>query len=214
MTAATGKAGNTGPLRRALLLALALAAGLGAGDLRAAGSDDPDWPCIQRKVPEISLGQMWGGVPPTADWRDDPELVRLAARLAERRNPLEAVETEAAAYAATLPPEARAEKLAQLFAAILHHVNLERGAVVTGIGRYAHKQADLAARVEAQQVELVDLRRAPAPDQGRIEELEDRLAWDVRVFKERSQSLTYVCESPVLLEARAFEIARRLAAML
>lgn len=198
-----------------ILSALAVAAALGAG--RPAGAatyEDPDWPCIQRKVPEISLGQMWAGPPLEGNWRDDPEVVRLAEMFAERRMPLEAVEAAAAAYAATLDLEARPQKLAQLFAAVLSRINRERGEIVSGIGRYAHKQTDLAQRVEAEQAELRALEAAPEPDLDRVEELQDTLAWDVRVFRERAQSLTYVCESPVLLEQRAFAIARLLAEMI
>ena len=32
--------------------------------------------------------------------------------------------------------------------------------------------------------------------------------WDTRIFTERQQMLTAVCESPVLLERRLFELAR------
>lgn len=196
------------------LCVLVLAAGLlGVGPAQAATYDDPDWPCIQRQVPEISLGQMWAGPQPEGDWRDDPETVRLAGMLAERRMPIEAVEAAAAAYAGTLDPEARPQKLAQLLAAILSRINRERGEIVEGIGRYARRQTDLAGRVEDRQAELVALEAAPAPDLDRVEELQDTLAWDVRVFRERAQSLAYVCEAPVLLEQRAFAIARLLAGM-
>jgi hypothetical protein len=44
--------------------------------------------------------------------------------------------------------------------------------------------------------------------------LRQKLAWDTRIFRERSQSLTYVCETPVLLERRAFELARALAGLI
>lgn len=39
--------------------ALALALLLGAAPGRAADAADPDWPCIQRRVPHLSLGQVW-----------------------------------------------------------------------------------------------------------------------------------------------------------
>ena len=51
-------------------------------------------------------------------------------------------------------------------------------------------------------------------DWDRIEELQDALAWDIRVYKERAQALTFVCETPVLLEQRAFAIARTLAELM
>lgn len=200
-------------LRRVAPAVLVLAAVLIAGaPARSATFEDPDWPCIQRKVPEISLAQMWAGPQPGAD--ADAAVEGLAQRLAQRRSGLDAVEAEAAAWASGLDPADRPQRLAQLFAAILDHVNRERAAIIEGIGRYAHKQEQLARRVEDRQSELVALRAAPEPDLDRVEELQDRLAWDIRVFRERAQSLTYVCETPVLLESRAFSIARLLAGMI
>ena len=43
---------------------------------------------------------------------------------------------------------------------------------------------------------------------GRIQALD----WDQRIFTERQQSLTYVCETPVILEQRAFALGRIIAA--
>ena len=45
-------------------------------------------------------------------------------------------------------------------------------------------------------------------------ELETKFAWDRRIFQERSQSLTYVCEVPQLLEQRLGELARLIQARL
>jgi hypothetical protein len=192
-------------------LAGALAA---AGPGAAANLVDPDWPCVQRKVPVLSIGQMWSEPIPEDDWQADPAVARLAPMLALRRTPIEEVETRAAAFAEGIPEAERAEKLAELFAGVLDAIQDERNAVIEGIGRYARRQTALAEAVEARQQELARLRAAPERDWDRIEEIEDTLAWDTRIYKERAQSLTYVCEAPVLLERRAFEIARLLAGMI
>ena len=44
--------------------------------------------------------------------------------------------------------------------------------------------------------------------------MEDKLRWDTRIYQDRQKSLTYVCESPVILEQRAFAVARMIAAEL
>ncbi len=178
----------------------------------AATFDDPDWPCVQRKVPTLSVGQMWPGPPPEGDWRDDPELAGLVDVVAARRTSLDDVKALADAYAAKLPAEARAPRMALLFAGVLDRIDVERGQIITGIGRYAHKQADVSARIKEREAEIATLEAAPEPDLDKIEELRDTLNWDIRVYRERSQALTYVCETPVLLEQRAFAIARILAA--
>ena len=43
-----------------LLLGMALL----AGAAQAQDHADPDWPCVQRKQPHLSLGQMWTGPQP------------------------------------------------------------------------------------------------------------------------------------------------------
>src|SRR5229473_4494197 len=69
--------------------------------LAVAGSSDPcfaadprypDWPCVQAKVPEISLAAVWAG-PPLDDahnkWKDDAKVSALVPKLAARRTPLD-----------------------------------------------------------------------------------------------------------------------------
>lgn len=67
----------------AVAIALTLLAARTAG---AAGSED--WPCVQRKVPEISLAAVWAGPPldeAALKWRTDPGIAGLVERLAARR---------------------------------------------------------------------------------------------------------------------------------
>ena len=57
----------------------------------AADTRYPDWPCVQSKVPEISLAAVWAG-PPLDDvadkWKDDARISPLVSKLAARRTPL------------------------------------------------------------------------------------------------------------------------------
>ena len=46
--------------------------------------------------------------------------------------------------------------------------------------------------------------------QERTAALTEKLQWDRRIYRERDQSLTYVCEVPVLLEQRLFALARHI----
>ena len=180
----------------------------------AAEFDDPEWPCIQRKVEEISLFQRWSGPMPEGDWQQDSTIRDLAQRIAPRRVTLEEVELQAREFADRFEGEERAEQLGELFAAVLDNIQRERRLVFNGIGRYAIRQASLSDQVEEQQAELVRLNAAEEKDWDTIEEAEDRLAWDVRIYRERAQALTYVCESPILLEQRAFAIGRLLSGMI
>lgn len=196
-----------------LLGALVLAA---QGPAEAAEFTDPTWPCVQRKVEEIAMFQMWAGPMPEGDWREDPDVERLAAAITPRRVSLEEVEAQAAAFLESVPEDQRGEKAAQLFNAVLDMIQSERQQVLDGIARYARSQATLSDQVEEQQLELVRLNQLEedGKDRDRIEELEDKLAWDTRVYRERAQSLQFVCETPVLLEQRAFAIGRVLSGMI
>ena len=51
---------------------------------------------------------------------------------------------------------------------------------------------------------------SPAPASAAASALEDALRWDTRIHDERNAALAYVCESPVILEQRAFALAREI----
>ncbi|TPE52143.1 hypothetical protein [Amaricoccus solimangrovi] len=202
---------KSGRASLAALTALALGLPLAAGPARAADQSDPDWPCVQRKVPSLSMGQMWAGPPAEGDWQEDPEIARLAGVMAARRTTLDEVKALAGDYAAKLDPDARPGRMALLFQGVLDRINSERADVMSGISRYAHHQIELSDGVKAEEAALAALKADPKADPDKVEEAQDKLNWNIRVYRERAQSLTYVCETPVLLEQRAFAIARILA---
>ena len=183
------------------------------GAARAASSEDPDWPCVQRKVPEISAGMIWAGPPveeQQSDWRDDYVVAQLAGTLAARRVDIEDAKSRIAAFAAEQEAD-RNDKLTLLFTGILHRINIERGQIIAGIKRYAKRQTALAERIEALTVEYNALPAAESEsERSKLEELEQQLVWDTRVYDERERSLIYVCEQPVLLEQRAFALSREI----
>lgn len=203
-------------LVRGVLTTFPLAAVIGFSPAYGAGDPaNPDWPCIQRKVPEISAGMVWAG-PEVSEadrsWEASPRIAALAGEIAARRVPIEAAQAEIDAFAATLGPD-KNERLTALFAAVLHLINAERTEIMAGIERYERRQRALADRIRAATTELNALRRKQdrgEADDARLKALEEQLLWDTRVFDERQQSLTYVCESPVLLEQRLFAVARHI----
>lgn len=194
----------------ALAFALLL---LGSEALRAADPDDPDWPCIQRKVPEISAGMVWAGPPIDGleqEWRAEAEIAALAQRIAARSTPVEDGKKAVEAFAAQLAA-GKDHKLSLLFAATLATVNAERGSIIEGIQRYARRQAKLAERIQHQTEELNQLPHDGTKSQrARRRELEEQRLWDTRIYEERERSLGYVCEQPVLLEQRIFALAREI----
>jgi hypothetical protein len=166
-----------------------------------------DWPCIQRKVGELTAAQMWDGpdVATAAGWRDDPGVAALAAELAQRRVPLDEAASRIERFAAAAGPD-RDAKLTALFARVLERINAERARLVAGIERYARKQRQLADRIR----EIGNAGREAEPSGATLPDQEERLRWDTRIYDERQAALAYVCESPTLLEQRVFALAREI----
>lgn len=177
----------------------------------AAMNSDPDWPCIQRKVPELSLGQIWNGpeLPASArDWSKDADVSELVKELAARRLPIDEAQEDIRSFAAGLPADQKDGRMTMLVQGLFDHMNAERSQVISGIARYAHNQLELAARLRKEASELDALRAKPDADAMEIERRTYRLTWETRVFEERVQSLTYVCEVPTLIEQRLYALAK------
>jgi hypothetical protein len=201
------------------LLAMVAALGLVyASHAVAADAQDPDWPCIQRKVSEISPAQVWNGPPLGAvedAWRNDDAVAELAATIASRRTELADAKTKITDFATSAGAD-RNQRLTLLFAGVLASINAERSSIMAGIGRYARRQHALAEKISGEAAELDRL-----PPQGGTqdevahrEELTEAQEWDTRIFRERERSLRYVCELPTVLEQRAFALGKEVTAQL
>lgn len=192
---------------------LILLAMLGIGPGHAAEGTDPTWPCIQRKQPHLSLGQMWAGPVPDQAIRDlsrQPRIAELAARLEQRRLPIEQAEQDIAAFA----DDADAPDLTALMVAVFDRIEPDRSALIDGIARYGQQQVRLSRTIQDRRDRMAQMQQADEPDFDAIDAEEKALDWDQRIFTERQQSLTYVCETPVILEQRAFALARAISSHL
>ncbi len=140
----------------------------------------------------------------------------LAADLAARRAPIEEAERRIEEFAASLDPDVRDEKLTELFAGVLETINRDRASLINGIKRYARTQRALSEEIRQANAALRELpREESTPEQrARRRELEEHRDWNARLFDERENSLTYLCQQPVVLEQRAFALAREIAAQL
>ncbi len=180
----------------------------GARPLAAAG-EDPDWPCVQRLVPEIAPGMIWAGPPlDSVDGEPRPAIDALASELAARRVPLEDAEAQVERFAGTLEGGPKDGQLTRLFARTLEDINRDRSSIIQGIRKFARGQRTLAERINARNDQLSAL----GADQVALRDaLLAEQAWDLRVYEDRRSSLGYLCEQPVLLEQRAFALARTIA---
>lgn len=175
----------------------------------AATGEDPDWPCVQRLVPEIAPGMIWAGPPlDSVEAESNPTIDELAGELAARRVPLEEAEAQVEDFANTLADKHKDEQLTRLFARTLEIINSDRSSIIEGIKKYARGQRALAETINEKNERLIEL---PKDQVLEREALIAERDWDVRIYDDRARSLTYLCEQPVLLEQRAFALARALA---
>ncbi|APG89434.1 hypothetical protein SAMCFNEI73_Ch0098 [Sinorhizobium americanum] len=180
----------------------------------AAQGGDPDWPCIQRKVPELSLGQVWTGaaLPQTAaGWSKDAAISHLVTELAARRVPLPEAQQKIREYGDSLPEAEKERRMTMLVQGLFDHMNRERSVVIAGIARYAHAQRDMAAFLRQEASAVDALRAKPAADPNELARRNDRLMFQTRVFQERAQSLSFVCEVPTLIEQRLYALVKSIA---
>lgn len=197
--------------RMSLVRGLALIATLAPGINTRAANPDPDWPCMQRKVPQLSLGQIWSGpdLPSAAkDWSKDPAISALVEELAARRMPIADAQKKIRDFAASLPAEQLAPKMAMLVQGMFDHLDAERSQVISGISRYAHKQLEMAAALRKEGSDVDALRAKPDADPEEIDRRTEQLKFATRIFNERVQSVTYVCEVPTIIEQRLYQLSK------
>lgn len=175
------------------------------------------WPCAQPRVATISAGTIWTGPDPAEgkDWDEDNDLASLAQKLASRRTPLDDVDPLIADFAKKAGSN-KDKQLTKLFVGVLDIINENRNNILNGIMRYAQGQERLAERMREESDKISEAQSdATAEGIGVATTQQNRdFAWDQRIFKERKQALSYVCETPSLLERRAYQIGKRIQAQL
>lgn len=184
----------------------------------SAGAKEPGWPCIQRKVPTLTAGAFWNGPPvePSANWRDDPDVARLVSEVVSRRLTVEEAEKRIAEFAKA-HPEKKQAKLALVFVGAFNEINTLRSDIMRGIDRFMKNQQAKSDQLQKARRDLEALAAKPdksEEDQRRLGELQVTVLWLQRIYDDREGSLTYICETPVLLEQRLFAISRAIQAQL
>jgi hypothetical protein len=168
----------------------------------------PDWPCQQLKVPGISIASVWSG--PVIETGDaakptDAKQSELVPRLAARRTPIEDARKLIADYVVGTAAE-KQQKATSLFAALYATLNAQRDEVMNGIERFSRKQKAAADDIRAEAQKLREMQDKATADPAQSEDLASRLAWQTRIFEDRRKSTSYVCDVPVMIEKRLFDL--------
>src|SRR5450631_2216725 len=175
-----------------------------------------NWPCQQLKVPEISIASVWTG--PAIETVDkekprDPKQAELVARLAARRTAMEDARKLIADYVVGTSEE-RQERATALFAALYATLNAQRDEVMNGIERFSRKQKTMAEEIRERTQKMREMQDAPNADPTQSDELANQLSWQTRIFEDRRKSTSYVCDVPVLIEKRLFDLGSAIQSVL
>jgi hypothetical protein len=176
----------------------------------------PDWPCQQLKVPEISIASVWTGPPIEAIDKENPrdsKQTELVARLAARRTPIEDARKLITDYVVGTSEEKQAKATA-LFAGLYATLNAQRDEVMVGIERFSRKQKVMAEGIRERTQKIRELQDAASADPAQSSELASELVWQTRIFEDRRKSTSYVCDVPVLIEKRLFDLGKAIEASL
>jgi hypothetical protein len=173
---------------------------------------DPDWPCQQIKVPELSLAAVWSG--PQADpqddrWKENPAVADLVDKLAPRRQPIDQTQTLLHDFAQHAGPDKQAQLL-QVLVGLFNVLDSERDSVITGLDRFGARQKELAAEIRADNEKLRALQHDPAADPNTVQQMTQQVTWEAEVFQDRRQALSYACDVPGKIEQRLFAIAHQI----
>jgi hypothetical protein len=172
-------------------------------------SEDPDWPCQQRLVPQLAAATYWNGpLDAQGDWHVDLEVADLVRRLAPRRVTMQEGLAEIDAFAKTAAGD-RPHRFALVFRGLLEETDRERAGLIEKLKQIGRRQHELAELV-AQLAEA--LRSLPAGADAERLDLQQRHDFTARNFEEVQRTIRYACEAPVGLDARLGAWARALQA--
>ncbi len=185
------------------------------GPAQAADFSDPTWPCVQRKVERMSMGLMWPIMPDenaVPDAAAQADIAKLAELLALRRIEVAELEDEVAGFATTYKGDPQI--LTRVFAEVFDTLSQRRSRIIKGIADFSLSQIDLSEKIDSDRGEMDRLLAAEEPDFDRVDALEEQIDWNQTIYTDRQHSITYLCETPTLLEKRLYAIARLLQAQI
>ena len=174
---------------------------------------DPEWPCIQRLIPEVSPAIMWP-VPVEDDmltqYRSDAQIRGLAESLGDIEIFSESHQEAIAKFADSTEESNREAQLTLLATGIVDVSNRVRGNYIRGIKRYTRQQIAISEQIgdTLNQLSLLEDGDAGDADEQQRQEILDTLHWHERVYDQRERSIQLLCEEPVELEQQLSEVQR------
>ncbi|WP_104205196.1 hypothetical protein [Billgrantia saliphila] len=198
------------PLALGLVIGLALVS-VERGEAQRAAAGPPDWPCVQRLIPELAWGTLWTG-PPLDEleqaWWEDEEVGRVARFATARSTSEEQALERVRDFVDSVDEEEAERRLTLLFAGLFELTDRERRRTIEGIRQASRAQMTRLDTISTMVDELEARRAEEGADEAEIERLSEALFWEQRTFQHRQQALPAMCDQPYLLEERLARMVR------
>ena len=163
---------------------------------------DPDWPCIQVLIKELSWGSIWTG-PPLDDnslkWKDDEKLVSLAKKIMNKKTKEEQGIAELKKY---IDKNSSSSELTKLFHALFDTTNDIWRIRINKLINFGKKQRLTSEKIADKLARIKELSKEYEKNKDEIEKLEQEQFWDVRRFEDRRSISDSLCEQPRFFEKR------------
>ena len=163
---------------------------------------DPDWPCIQVYIEELSCGSIWTG--PRLDdnsskWSDDEELNLFTKKLMNRRTKETEGIKELNVY---IKKNKSPEKLTKLFHGLFDRTNDVWKKRNTKLLSFGKRQRLTSEKISSKLAQIKELSKDFDNNKEEIEKLEQEQFWDIRRFEDRRALSDSLCEQPRFFEKR------------
>ena len=163
---------------------------------------NPDWPCIQVYIEQLSWGSIWTG--PVLDensskWINDEKLSSLAEKIMKRNTKENEGIKELKKY---IKKNNSPEQLTKLFHALFDTTNIiwkKRNEKLLNFGK---RQRLTSEKISTKLGKIKKLSKDYESNKDEIQKLEQENFWDVRRFEDRRALSDRLCEQPRFYEKR------------
>jgi hypothetical protein len=201
----------------AAVIGIALMALIGlppSAEAQRAAVGPPDWPCVQRLIPNLAPSAIWNGPPIDeleVDWWSDAEVGRVARFASARATRVDDAVERVRDFTKAAEGD-REYRFTLLFAGLFELISRERTRTIEAIRRYSRGQVRRLERIGGLVDELEAARTGEQADETRAAEIEQEIFWERRVFEDRQASMRVLCEQPYRLEERLSRLVRAIQA--
>ena len=163
---------------------------------------NPDWPCIQVLIEELSWGSIWTGLPldeNSSKWIDDENLSALAKKLMNRKTKENEGIGELKKY---IKKNNSPNQLTKLFHALFDTTNeiwRKRTAKLLNFGK---RQRLTSEKISEKLEKMKQLSKDPDLNKDEIQKLEQENFWDIRRFEDRRNLSDPLCDQPRFYEKK------------